>query len=318
MTPAAIVHLSRVSQGHPNVVMPLLSAAKYRARSEDREAVTATLINKAVDVLQIAARTCVNRRHAGSSTVITFEAQDLSRQPDDEESVPDDAEDRPTDRLEIVEAHEIVDEGETDDFENFGQDREEWTATTEILEAPPATRDDGVNDTEDETTDFEEGEFFAEGEEADTIVASKPAKRAVSEENQQMAKIDSISNAKPVNRTEALNKVLKVLQSGSPDVEAAALISEDGLMIASALPQDLDETRVAGMSATILSLGSRASSELGRGDIEEVVVRGENGYAVMVSGGRGVLLLVVTNENAKLGLVFFDMREAVGAINRIL
>lgn len=96
------------------------------------------------------------------------------------------------------------------------------------------------------------------------------------------------------------------------------MISEDGLMIASALPQDLDETRVAGMSATILSLGSRASSELGRGDIEEVVVRGENGYAVMVSGGRGVLLLVVTNENAKLGLVFFDMREAVGAINRIL
>ena len=121
-----------------------------------------------------------------------------------------------------------------------------------------------------------------------------------------------------MNRTESLNKVLKDLQSGSPDVEAAALISEDGLMVGSALPQDLDETRVAGMSATLLSLGTRAAMELRRGTIEEVIVRGEQGYAVLINAGRGVLLLVVANENAKLGLIFFDMREAINAIRRIL
>lgn len=121
-----------------------------------------------------------------------------------------------------------------------------------------------------------------------------------------------------MNRTESLNKVLKGLQTGSPDVEASALISEDGLMIASALPQDLDETRVAGMSATLLNLGTRAAVELRRGEIQEVIVRGLNGYAVMITAGRGVLLLVLTNENAKLGLVFFDMREAINAIKRIL
>jgi predicted regulator of Ras-like GTPase activity (Roadblock/LC7/MglB family) len=121
-----------------------------------------------------------------------------------------------------------------------------------------------------------------------------------------------------VNRTESLNKVLKNLQTGSPDVEASALISEDGLMIASALPQDLDETRVAGMSATILNLGARAAMELRRDEVQEIVVRGLRGYAVMINAGRGVLLLVLTNENAKLGLVFFDMREAINAIKRIL
>lgn len=123
---------------------------------------------------------------------------------------------------------------------------------------------------------------------------------------------------KSMYRTESLNKVLKSIQTGSPDVEASALITEDGLMIASALPQDLDETRVAGMSATLLSLGTRAAAELGRGEVEEVVVRGEHGYAVMITAGRGVLLLVVANENAKLGLIFFDMREAINAIKRIL
>ena len=89
-------------------------------------------------------------------------------------------------------------------------------------------------------------------------------------------------------------------------------------MIASALPQDLDETGVAGMSATLLNLGTRAAAELRRGDVQEVIVRGEQGYVVMISAGRGVLLLLVANERAKLGLIFFDMREAINSIKRIL
>jgi putative secretion ATPase (PEP-CTERM system associated) len=121
-----------------------------------------------------------------------------------------------------------------------------------------------------------------------------------------------------MERTESLNKILKNLQSGSPDVEASALITEDGLMIASSLPQDLDEVTVGGMSATLLHLGTRAATALHRGDVKEVIVRGEGGYGVMVSAGRGVLLLVVANENAKLGLIFFDMRAAISAIKQVL
>lgn len=121
-----------------------------------------------------------------------------------------------------------------------------------------------------------------------------------------------------MSRVENLNRVLRNLQSGSPDVEASALISEDGLMIASALPQDIDETRVAGMSATLLSLGTRAANELRRGDVHEVIVRGEHGYAVMLAAGRGVLLLTLASARAKLGLIFFDMRESINQIKNIL
>lgn len=121
-----------------------------------------------------------------------------------------------------------------------------------------------------------------------------------------------------MSRIDNLNNVLRRLQSGSPDLEAAALISDDGLMIASALPQEIDETRVAGMTATLLSLGVRAAAELGRGSVEDVIVRGDHGYAVMLSAGRGVLLLTLANENAKLGLIFFDMREAITDVKQIL
>ncbi len=121
-----------------------------------------------------------------------------------------------------------------------------------------------------------------------------------------------------MNRAELLNKELKTLQNGSPDVEAAALISEDGLVVASALPQDLDEIRVGGMSATLLSLGTRSSAELRRGKVEEIIVRGEQGYTVMLNAGQGTLLLVVANQNAKLGLILFDMRESIEKIVAIL
>ncbi len=121
-----------------------------------------------------------------------------------------------------------------------------------------------------------------------------------------------------MSRVDNLNRILRSLQSASPDVEASALISDDGLMIASALPQHVDETRVAGMSATLSSLGARAAAELERGDVEEVLVRGKNGYAVMIASGSGTLLLCLASKQAKLGLVFLDMRRAVDDIRKVL
>jgi predicted regulator of Ras-like GTPase activity (Roadblock/LC7/MglB family) len=137
------------------------------------------------------------------------------------------------------------------------------------------------------------------------------------------AKSVTVQIAKPrlegsSSRLKEMNKILRKLQSESAGVEASALISEDGLMIASALPQGMEETRVAGMTATLLNLGSRGAAELNRGGVQEIIVRGDRGYAILISVGRGALLLALTDENAKLGLVFFDMREAISAVQTVL
>ncbi|TLG75075.1 hypothetical protein FEV16_11155 [Methylocystis sp. B8] len=121
-----------------------------------------------------------------------------------------------------------------------------------------------------------------------------------------------------MSRLDEMNKILRKMQSDSPGVEASALISEDGLMIASALTPDLDETRVAGMTATLLNLGTRAAVELARGEVKEVIIRGENGYAVMIDAGRGIMLLALANETSKLGLIFFDMHEAIRSLKKVL
>jgi uncharacterized protein len=121
-----------------------------------------------------------------------------------------------------------------------------------------------------------------------------------------------------MSRVDELNRILRNLQSGTPEIEASALMSEDGLMIASALPQHTEEVRVAGMSSTILSLGTRAALELGRGKVQQVLIRGEHGYVVMVTAAPGTVLLVLTTADAKLGLIFFDMDRAAKEITKII
>ncbi|MGC9521454.1 MAG: roadblock/LC7 domain-containing protein [Anaerolineae bacterium] len=120
------------------------------------------------------------------------------------------------------------------------------------------------------------------------------------------------------SRNERMIERLRELQVSSPDVEAAAIISVDGLPIATSLPQGVEEDRVSAMSAAMLSLGERIASELGRGLLDEVYVRGEKGYVILRAVGEEAVLTVLARHQAKLGLLFLDMRRAADEFSTIL
>ncbi|NIS79185.1 MAG: hypothetical protein GTO14_02950 [Anaerolineales bacterium] len=111
---------------------------------------------------------------------------------------------------------------------------------------------------------------------------------------------------------------LRDLQASSPDVEASAVVSVDGLTIASALPSNVEEDRVSAMSAAMLSLGERIAGELGRGSLDQVYIRGKNGFVVLMSVGEEAVLTVLARDEAKLGLLFLDMRRAVADLTNLL
>jgi len=113
------------------------------------------------------------------------------------------------------------------------------------------------------------------------------------------------------SRTELMVDRLRDLQASSPDVEASAIVSVDGLTIASALPSNVEEDRVSAMSAAMISLGERISSELGRGNLDQVYIRGKSGFVILMSVGEEAVLTVLAREQTKLGLLFLDMRRAV-------
>jgi uncharacterized protein len=119
-------------------------------------------------------------------------------------------------------------------------------------------------------------------------------------------------------RNEALNRALEKLQANSSDIEASAIVSEDGLMIASLLPSNHDEGPIAAMSAAMMSMGTRTSRELKRGNLQQVFVKGDDGYVVIMNAGPHAVLLALARKDAKLGLVFLDLSRACEEAKSIL
>jgi predicted regulator of Ras-like GTPase activity (Roadblock/LC7/MglB family) len=115
------------------------------------------------------------------------------------------------------------------------------------------------------------------------------------------------------SRTQQMVDRLRQLQASSPDIEASAIVSVDGLSIASALPQGVEEDRVSAMSAAMLSLGERIATELGRGSLEQVYIKGVKGYV-----GEEAVLTALAREQAKLGLIFLDMRRATEDLEKLI
>ena len=114
------------------------------------------------------------------------------------------------------------------------------------------------------------------------------------------------------SRAEQLVNRLREMQSGSPDIIASAVVSVDGLIIASALPADVEEDRVSAMSAAMHSLGERIAVELGRGSLDEIYIRGEQGFVLLIAVGKEAVLTALTRQEAKLGMIFLEMRRAAG------
>lgn len=120
------------------------------------------------------------------------------------------------------------------------------------------------------------------------------------------------------SRTELMVDRLRDMQVSSPDIEASAVVSVDGLPIATSLPREVEEDRVSAMSAAMLSLGERIASELGRGDLSEVQIKGEKGYVILQSLGTEAVLTVLAREGAKLGLILLDMRRAAEDLSKLV
>lgn len=119
-------------------------------------------------------------------------------------------------------------------------------------------------------------------------------------------------------RTDLFQQSLEDLNGSTADIEASALISTDGLVMASALPLGMDEDRIGAMSAALLSLGKRTARELSRGNLQRVLIQGEHGYVIMSAAGPEAVLTVLAKSNAKLGLIFLDIKRAAETLSRLI
>ena len=121
-----------------------------------------------------------------------------------------------------------------------------------------------------------------------------------------------------MTKADQLANALDDFLATSPEVEAAAVVSADGLPMASALPPHVEEDRLAAMSAALLTLGERAADNLGKGELAQVFVEGSNGHVILMSAGSNAVLVAVTARGAKAGLILFEMRRAASTVQSVM
>ncbi len=119
-------------------------------------------------------------------------------------------------------------------------------------------------------------------------------------------------------RTEKIQEILRGLRQTSPDIVGGALVSIEGFVIAAVLPSEIDEELVSGMAAAMLGVGERISADLMGSTLEQTYVRSEKGYVILNAVGKESVLVVLTTKDAKLGLVFIDIKRKAAELAKAI
>jgi predicted regulator of Ras-like GTPase activity (Roadblock/LC7/MglB family) len=119
-------------------------------------------------------------------------------------------------------------------------------------------------------------------------------------------------------RTERINEALRALRMMSADIIGAAVVTMDGFIVSSVLPAEVDEELIGGMAASLLGVGERISDDLMRSEMEQVYVRSPKGYVIVNALSEDSALLLLVTREAKLGLIFLELKRSVGELARFL
>ena len=94
------------------------------------------------------------------------------------------------------------------------------------------------------------------------------------------------------------------MEATAPGIEASALVSAEGLPIVTAMPRGVDDGVIAAMSAAILGTSERATKELMRGRLEQILIQGDTGYIILRRAGEEAILTVMAKSDSNLGMIF--------------
>ena len=115
-----------------------------------------------------------------------------------------------------------------------------------------------------------------------------------------------------------LMECINELRFRSIGIVDVAVVSLEGLPLVSLVLERIEETRFAAMTAAMVSLGERVSTELNKGLLKKIFVEGDHGYIISMQAGENAVLTVSATTDTKLGLLFLDMERASDKISKIL
>ncbi len=115
-----------------------------------------------------------------------------------------------------------------------------------------------------------------------------------------------------------LRTIIEESTSLTGGIRAWMLLSKEGLPIASAVPQGLEEAEIAAMAASILGVADLAAERLNQGTLEEILMTNEKGLVIMRSAGEKAILVLAASKTTKTGLLVYAANTAAEKIAPLL
>jgi predicted regulator of Ras-like GTPase activity (Roadblock/LC7/MglB family) len=117
---------------------------------------------------------------------------------------------------------------------------------------------------------------------------------------------------------EAIMGVLKEAELGVPGIQGVAIVSTDGLPMASAVSSKIGEAELAALASSMLSIGSTAMQNLQKGNLDCIYVKCEKGYMMLRYSGPLAVVIFITEANARLGPLLLELKRTAERLEDLL
>lgn len=123
-----------------------------------------------------------------------------------------------------------------------------------------------------------------------------------------------MTNLQKENIDKVIRPILRTLNGKSPEMEASAVMSRDGMSIASVLGDGVDPDRLGAMCAALLGLADRTANELARGELKLVLLHGSKGVLLLVHVGTTHVLALSAKPGINLGMVLMEAKKTAAML----
>lgn len=123
-----------------------------------------------------------------------------------------------------------------------------------------------------------------------------------------------------MSKEEEIKNALEDLKNVS-GVIGSAVVTSDGLLIYSDLPENVNKRALAAMAAAIVGTGMQVTKELTIGMLNQIMVEAKEGKFISISVGEeedSPILSTLVSPKANLGLVMLEMEKAAKKIRKIM
>jgi predicted regulator of Ras-like GTPase activity (Roadblock/LC7/MglB family) len=117
---------------------------------------------------------------------------------------------------------------------------------------------------------------------------------------------------------QSVNQHLRTLRTSTPEIIGAVVVNMDGFVVSSVIPSEVDDELIGGMAAAVIGVGERIAADLMRAQMEQVYIRSPKGYVIINSINEQSALVLLVTRDAKLGLIFLELRRVVEELNRVI